>query len=1015
MPRTPHHRAATALGITVTCAAALPAIIEGATAAPAAGGDIVESVWTGAVDHSWTNALNWSPSEFFPNDWVGGNLYVAIIDADRGTDARTELDASVRLTGLIVDAGDRLELLDGATLRLRGPVVNDGIVSVQSVSGDAEILVGQPVIALEGTGELRLGGAPTDRVSGFAAGTRLTHGPDHSIRGGGTFGAETIEFDNHGTIEASDGLTLLIDPFGDTSTNRGVLGAIDGGTLIVGEGAIDNAGGVLRAAAGSEVRFEDGTIVGGDVVAEPGGIIRTVAQRIGRLVDARTLGVIEVEDGSVLELLGTHVNDGVLRTASTGSLTRIRINDEVVHLDGRGEVRLGGSDLGRDKFLSLDFDQRLVHGPSHAIRGGGDVGSDRLILENHGLLEADDTAWPLLVVSREEVLNTGILRATGGGTLRLAPPGYINTEGLIEADDASVVEIMAPVIGGDLVTTGSGRVVTNGTFEDVRSLARVEIENSRTLCIRGTLENHGEVRLLSTGSSTRIAIDTTATIAGPGEIVMGGPGGNEVRNQIIATVSGIFTLTHGADHVIRGTGNVGDRGLDLVNLGLIEADVPGEGLTVRPSTTVENPGRMRARAGATLTLLGGTVVNDGGHVTAEDGGVVVLNQCRLTGGTLSAEGDGIVRLILGDAAIADLEVNATVELENGRTLELGGTIVNHGTIRGLGPPARATLRVSTPEATLAGTGEVRLAGEPFRQVVTATETGFVLINDVAHAIRGRGDLGRDMLELVNRGRIEADDPAGPLVLDPATWLENEGLVRVAPGCRLEIRPGSFVQRGELVVEAGSRLDRTGPIVQTAGTATVDGLLMLAPDTLEVQGGRLRGAGTVGGAVMNAGTVQPGGPGDAGPATLTIDGDFQQAAAGTLIVQVGPDGRDRLYVKGTATLDGTLRVGVAPGFTPRPGTQYELITADAIAGTIALENCPAGAILETGPNHVSIRFTGTFRRGDLDCDGRVDHEDLMQLLAGWGACPDDGQPCPADLDGDRTVDLQDLLILLGDWD
>jgi hypothetical protein len=50
-------------------------------------------------------------------------------------------------------------------------------------------------------------------------------------------------------------------------------------------------------------------------------------------------------------------------------------------------------------------------------------------------------------------------------------------------------------------------------------------------------------------------------------------------------------------------------------------------------------------------------------------------------------------------------------------------------------------------------------------------------------------------------------------------------------------------------------------------------------------------------------------------------------------------------------------------------------------------------------------------GDVDDDQDVDTEDLLDLLALWGDCPD---PCPADFDGDGDVDTADLLALLGNW-
>ncbi len=55
-----------------------------------------------------------------------------------------------------------------------------------------------------------------------------------------------------------------------------------------------------------------------------------------------------------------------------------------------------------------------------------------------------------------------------------------------------------------------------------------------------------------------------------------------------------------------------------------------------------------------------------------------------------------------------------------------------------------------------------------------------------------------------------------------------------------------------------------------------------------------------------------------------------------------------------------------------------------------------------------------RPGDIDGDGVVGIEDFLNLLAAWGPCPDDPDPCWADLDRDGVVDLADFCGLLDNW-
>lgn len=52
--------------------------------------------------------------------------------------------------------------------------------------------------------------------------------------------------------------------------------------------------------------------------------------------------------------------------------------------------------------------------------------------------------------------------------------------------------------------------------------------------------------------------------------------------------------------------------------------------------------------------------------------------------------------------------------------------------------------------------------------------------------------------------------------------------------------------------------------------------------------------------------------------------------------------------------------------------------------------------------------------DIDGDGVVDVNDFLDLLNGWGECPEAPAPCPGDLDADLTVEVPDMLSLLENW-
>ena len=54
-----------------------------------------------------------------------------------------------------------------------------------------------------------------------------------------------------------------------------------------------------------------------------------------------------------------------------------------------------------------------------------------------------------------------------------------------------------------------------------------------------------------------------------------------------------------------------------------------------------------------------------------------------------------------------------------------------------------------------------------------------------------------------------------------------------------------------------------------------------------------------------------------------------------------------------------------------------------------------------------------RPGDMNRDGGVDYDDVIEHVVQWGPCQD--RRCPADLDGDEFVDVVDFMELLANLD
>lgn len=96
--------------------------------------------------------------------------------------------------------------------------------------------------------------------------------------------------------------------------------------------------------------------------------------------------------------------------------------------------------------------------------------------------------------------------------------------------------------------------------------------------------------------------------------------------------------------------------------------------------------------------------------------------------------------------------------------------------------------------------------------------------------------------------------------------------------------------------------------------------------------RANGTGTLTDSLTNGGLVSIGGSSGSLIGGLTVTGNYDQSAAGSLTVQIGGltagTQFDRLTVNGPVTLDGTLNLSLANGFNPAVGNTFQIIVLSA---------------------------------------------------------------------------------------
>jgi len=120
-----------------------------------------------------------------------------------------------------------------------------------------------------------------------------------------------------------------------------------------------------------------------------------------------------------------------------------------------------------------------------------------------------------------------------------------------------------------------------------------------------------------------------------------------------------------------------------------------------------------------------------------------------------------------------------------------------------------------------------------------------------------------------------------------------------------------------------------------GTVTLSGGTINALQ-VDVNGGSLLGTGVVNATIVNnGGIVSPG----LSPGILTLNGDYTQDAAASMVVEIGGviagTDYDVVDVLASCVLDGTLDVALINGFTPGPGDSFEVLTCGSLSGEFAM--------------------------------------------------------------------------------
>jgi hypothetical protein len=197
--------------------------------------------------------------------------------------------------------------------------------------------------------------------------------------------------------------------------------------------------------------------------------------------------------------------------------------------------------------------------------------------------------------------------------------------------------------------------------------------------------------------------------------------------------------------------------------------------------------------------------------------------------------------------------------------------------------------------------------------------------------------------------------------DNGGMINNTGTLRKMAGSNFtgaNTIPVNNVSPGVIEVNSGNMT--LYQFTNSGGTVNLNGGTFVCYVPVNLQGGTLKGTGTVSGQIINSGIVAPGS--SAGIITGTTG--YTQYTTGTLNIELGgltPGTQyDQLKVTGAASLAGTLNVSLINGYIPNVGDSFTIMTHGSRTGNFGTVNfnCTSRTWSITyNPTSVTITVTG----------------------------------------------------------
>jgi outer membrane autotransporter protein len=548
------------------------------------------------------------------------------------------------------------------------------------------------------------------------------------------------------------------------------------------------------------------------------------------------------------------------------------------------------------------------------------------------------------------IAGTKGLTLTGGGTLRLTNAANSWTGGATVSQGLLIFSNGA--LGSNTITLGDANTGANSVALEANfgNFTGTPISNNIVVGASGTGSVSIGSTVFSPGSNGTI-YNGTVTLNRDVTLV----GGNKDRTSFTGQITGTGNITivstnPGSRVTIDNTAN-SFRGNVTIN--------PGATLQTDNSEAIPNTSSMTVNGAVQFALpaAGGETID---ALNGSSAGVIRIISSFNTPVTVTvgaANGSGSYSGLFQDsskAAISFAKIGTGTEILSGTSSNAGTTTVAGGTLS-ISSLANGGIASNIGKSSSAA-GNLVLDGGTLQYTGASTSTDRLFtLNTGGGAIDASGS---GQLAFANAGAI-ALSGAGARTL--TLTGSNTGANTFAPAIGDNGGPTSLVKTGsgEWVLTGVETYSGTTSV--NAGALLISGTLTASPVAVG-SGGTLRGIGTIAGlvAVANGGAIAPGdAPGTLTVGTLTLNPtSVLNYELGTVNTVGGPT-NDLLNVNGALTLDGTLNVTDAGGFTTG---SYRLInyTGALTDNGLAIGTIPNGfrASVQTAvPNEINLVAVG----------------------------------------------------------